>query len=272
MVDRFVLFCLCCCCLVGVFADSNAVKWVSVTEEDSVTLKPDLSVQQSDNLIMWNFNGYLIAKIITNHTSIINDVLDGIFRDRLKLDNQTGSLTITNITTQHAGVYQVTISSKTKSVYRFNVTVYARLPVPIIISDSPQNSSSSSSSYCSLLCSVVNVGHVTLSWYKGNSLLSSISVSDLNNSLSLCLECLDDSYSCVVSNPINNRTKYVNVTDLCRPCSDCAFCCHASEALARLALSVVVGVATVAIVFYDIITSRKGVNERHHDLQYKTAS
>ncbi|XP_052445356.1 SLAM family member 9 [Carassius gibelio] len=277
MVDRFVLSCLCCCCLVGVLADSNAVKSVPVTEGDSVTLNPDLSVKQSDNLIMWNFktNGYLIAKITTNHTSIIDDVLDGIFRDRLKLDHQTGSLTITDITTQHTGVYQVTISSKTKSVYRFNVTVYARLPVPVIISNSPQNSSSSSSSSqqnCSLLCSVLNVGHVTLSWYKGNSLLSSISVSDLNNSLSLRLGCLDDYYSCMVSNPINNRTKYVNVTDLCRPCSDCAFCCHASEALVRLALSVVVGVATVAIVFYDIITSRKGVNERHHDLQYKTAS
>ncbi|XP_026121111.1 SLAM family member 9-like [Carassius auratus] len=258
----------------GVFADSNAVKSVSVTEGDSVTLNPDLSVKQSDNLIMWNFNRHLIAKITTNHTSIINYVPDGRFRDRLKLDSQTRSLTISDITTQHAGVYQVTISSKIKSVYRFNVNVYARLPVPVIISDSPQNSSSSSSSQqnCSLLCSVVNVGHVTLSWYKGNSLLSSISVSDLNNSLSLRLRCLDDSYSCVVSNPINNRTKYVNITDLCRPCSDCAFCCHASEALARLALSVVVGVATVAIVVYDIITSRKGVNERHHDLQYKTAS
>uniref|UniRef100_A0A8C2DPQ7 Ig-like domain-containing protein n=2 Tax=Cyprinus carpio TaxID=7962 RepID=A0A8C2DPQ7_CYPCA len=272
MFDRLVLFCLCCCCLFGVFADSNAVKSVSVMEGDSVTLNPDLSDKPPDNLIMWNFktNGPLIAKInqATNDISIIDDVPDGRFRDRLKLDHQTGSLIITNITPEHAGVYQVTISSKTKTVHRFNVTVYARLPVPVIISDSPQNSSS----YCSLVCSVVNVGHVTLSWYKGNSLLSSISVSDLSNSLSLRLECLDDSYSCVVSNPINNRTEYVNSTDLCRPCSDCAFCCHASEALARLAVSVLVGVATVAIVVYDIITSRKGVNERRCDLliQYKT--
>ncbi|KTG38153.1 hypothetical protein cypCar_00040398 [Cyprinus carpio] len=212
-------------------------------EGDSVTLNPDLSDKPPDNLIMWNFktNGPLIAKInqATNDISIIDDVPDGRFRDRLKLDHQTGSLTITNITTEHAGVYQVTISSKTKTVYRFNVTVYAHLPVPVIIR---------------------------------NSLLSSISVSDLSNSLSLRLECLDDSYSCVVSNPINNRTENVNSTDLCRPCSDCAFCCHASEALARLAVSVLVGVATVAIVVYDIITSRKGVNERRRDLliQYKT--
>ncbi|XP_058618083.1 SLAM family member 9-like [Onychostoma macrolepis] len=262
MFDRLVLFFLCCCRLVGVFGDSDAVKSVSVTEGDPVTLNPALTDKQSDNLIMWNFktNGPLIAKInqATNDISIIDDGPDKRFRDRLKLNHLTGSLTIMNITTEHAGVYQVTISSKTKIIYRFNVTVYARLPVPVIISDSLQNSSS----HCSLVCSVVNVGHVTLSWYKGNSLLSSIGVSDLNNSLSLHLECLDDSYSCVLNNPISNQTKYVNITDLCRPCSDCAFCCNASEAVARLAVSVVVGVATVAVVVYDIITSRKGVNER----------
>uniref|UniRef100_A0A672M6F0 Ig-like domain-containing protein n=1 Tax=Sinocyclocheilus grahami TaxID=75366 RepID=A0A672M6F0_SINGR len=225
MFDRLVLFCLCCCCLVGklnmlcVFGDSDAVKSVSVTEGDSVTLDSGVTDKQSDNLITWNFktNGPLIAKIdqAANDISIIDDGPDKRFRDRLKVDHQTGSLTITNITTQHAGVYQVTISSKIKIIYRFNVTVYARLPVPVIIGDSPQNSSS----YCLLVCSVVNVGHVTLSWYKGNSLLSSISASDLNNSLSLRLECLDDSYSCVVSNPISNWTRYVNITDLCRPCS-----------------------------------------------------
>ncbi len=114
-------------CSPGVFGDSDAVKSVSVTEGDSVTLNPDLTNKQSDNLIMWNFktNGPLIAKInqATNDISIIDDGPDKRFRDRLKLDHQTGSLTITNITTEHAGVYQVTISSKTQIIYRFNVTV-----------------------------------------------------------------------------------------------------------------------------------------------------
>ncbi|XP_026100774.1 hepatocyte cell adhesion molecule-like [Carassius auratus] len=212
----FILFCL--SLWSGVFGD-DAVKSESVMEGESVTLNPDVN---TINELRWHFiqnNKKILIAIINRQNekkTVYDDALDGRFKDRLKLD-QTGSLIITNTRTTDSGEYTVTGGQKEKPLSIFNLTVYAPVPVPVISRDSSQNSSSSSN--CSLLCSVMNVSDVSLSWYKGNSLLSSISVSDLSRSLSLHLECLDDFYSCVVNNPIRNQTTHLN-TELCQPCSD----------------------------------------------------
>uniref|UniRef100_A0A8C1P3G1 Ig-like domain-containing protein n=1 Tax=Cyprinus carpio TaxID=7962 RepID=A0A8C1P3G1_CYPCA len=221
---------ICECChrhVIGVFGES-----LSVTEGDSVTLHSGVTEIHEDNNILWKFaRKSQIAKIKKKKQIFSTyDGPDERFRDRLKLDNQTGSLTITNITTQHAGHYQLEIRGAKKSSKTFSVSVYARLSVPVISSNfsncsSSSSSSSSSQQNCSLLCSVVNVGHVTLSWYKGNSLLSSISVSDLSISLSLPLEVEyqdKNTYSCVINNHISNQTTHLDITQLCHTCSGTA--------------------------------------------------
>nr|XP_055072691.1 uncharacterized protein LOC129452709 [Misgurnus anguillicaudatus] len=287
MFHRF-LICLLMWRLTGVFGDK--VKSVSVMEGDSLTLHTDIKLQRDDQ-ILWRF-GYqesLIAKINRAANKIsIYDNLDERFRGRLQINDQIGDLTITNITTQHSGFY-LSITNAREISFRFIVTVYARLPVPVINRYCPQNppsSERSSVSKCVLLCSVLNVRDVSLSWYKGNSLLSSISVSDLNIRLYLPLEVEyqdTNTYSCVVKNPLINQTQHLNINDLCQPCSgesqvmyvfihslhlcfilfflssDSVNSCATTEAVIRLVVSALVGVAAVmayVVLIYDIRSRR----------------
>ncbi|XDV23898.1 hypothetical protein PO909_028251 [Leuciscus waleckii] len=228
MFHTFVLFCLSWWSLIGVFGTkTNEIQSVSVMEGDSVTLNSDLTEIHEDDDILWKYGAEnsLIAKISKERHifSSYDDVPDGRFRDRLKLDDQTGSLTITNTRTEHAGDYKLQITGAKRSSKTLSLSVYARLPVPVIISNSSHCSSSSSSSNCSLVCSsVLNVCDATLSWYKGISVLSSISVCDLSISLSLPLEVEyqdKNTYSCVLNNPISNQTTHLDINTLCHTCA-----------------------------------------------------
>ncbi|XP_052445526.1 uncharacterized protein LOC127987304 isoform X8 [Carassius gibelio] len=243
-----------------VYGVTDAVKSVSVLEGDSVTLNSDITGLEED-VIQWVFINSLIAHINVKADHItIFDYNDGRFRDRLKLDKKTGSLTITDIRIAHSGLYELQTYRETK-YWKFSLTVYASPPVPVISRDC-SSSSVSSKTKCSFLCSMVNVGHVTLSWYKGNSLLSSISVSDLSISLSLPLEVEyqdKNSYSCVINNPIRNQTTHLDITQLCQPCPDSEHCCGSTKAVVRLVVTALVGVAAVAAVVllvYDIRSGR----------------
>ncbi|XDV22754.1 hypothetical protein PO909_027587, partial [Leuciscus waleckii] len=90
MFLKLVLFCLCLWRLDGVFGES-----VSMIEGHSVTLNSDLTEMKDDDVIQWRFGdeNTLIAEInvTADRITVYDDVLDGRFRDRLKLDNQTGS-------------------------------------------------------------------------------------------------------------------------------------------------------------------------------------
>ncbi|XDV24168.1 hypothetical protein PO909_028417 [Leuciscus waleckii] len=116
-------------------------------EGDSVTLNSDTELKDDDDLIEWRFGTYgpLLAQMNREFDEIfISDGTDGRFRDRLKLDNQTGSLTIMNTRTTDSGLYEVTIrGSKTT----FTVTVYASTtPDPTSTSRPTSHPTSGSSS------------------------------------------------------------------------------------------------------------------------------
>ncbi len=102
----------------------DAVKSVSVTERESVTLEIEV---KADDQIQWRFGHILIALINRQRGKIqvFDDVLDERFRDRLELDHQTGSLTITDTRTTDSGLYEVKITSSTQThLNTFNLTVY----------------------------------------------------------------------------------------------------------------------------------------------------
>ncbi|XP_051977915.1 SLAM family member 5-like isoform X4 [Xyrauchen texanus] len=216
-----VTFCLCFWSLFGVFGVETDVS-VSVMEGDSVTLKNNDTQILRDEGIQWRFGEFLIAEINRddNKIKLFEDVSDGRFRGRIQLDHQTGSLIITNTRSTDSGQYKLKTESKVTVLKIFTLTVYARLPVPVIIRDS---SLYSSSSKCVLVCSVVNVTQATLSWYKGNSLLNNINASNITTDLSLHLEVEyqeNNTYSCVINNPIRNQTKHLNITEVCQTCPD----------------------------------------------------
>ncbi|XP_073700475.1 natural killer cell receptor 2B4-like [Garra rufa] len=226
IISKTTFLCLFLLVMEGVFGDADIMKSVSVTEGDSVTLNTGVTEVQRDDQILWMFGPKetRIAELYKQSIDMFSS--NETFGDRLQLDSFTGSLTIRNIRTTDSGLYKRQIrSNRGNSDKTFNVTVYAHLPVPVITSNSLNCSSSSSQrsvSTCSLLCSVVNVSDVTLSWYKGNSLLSNISVSDLNISLSLPLEVEyqdKNTYSCVINNPISNQTKHLEISQLCHTCT-----------------------------------------------------
>ncbi|KTG46305.1 hypothetical protein cypCar_00025642, partial [Cyprinus carpio] len=104
-------------------ADEDEVKSVSVMEGDSVTLNPDLTQIQGMVLLLWWFGekGFTIAQI--DGKDIVYEDYE-VFRGRLQLI-QTGSLTITNVRTNHSGLYKAEISHNSGTLYiKFRVTVY----------------------------------------------------------------------------------------------------------------------------------------------------
>ncbi|KTF92533.1 hypothetical protein cypCar_00046132 [Cyprinus carpio] len=203
------------------------MKSVSVMEGDSVTLHTDAEIKK-DDLILWRFGAEDSPMAEVNRSAQIISVSESTkgFKDRLQLDPETGSLTVRNIRTEHSGIYKAQIIGNKVIRKTFNVTVY-----------------------------VVNVSHVSLSWYKGNSLLSSISVSDLSISLSLPLEVEyqdKNRYSCVLNNPISNQTTHLDITQLCHTCSG-VFGVDAD------------GMKSVSVLEGDSVTLDSGVTEMMND-------
>ncbi|XP_026106631.1 titin-like [Carassius auratus] len=90
----------------------------SVKEGESVTLDPAVG-RIAYNVMTWYFNEIVVSELNGNQSKICSDVkCKERFRDRLHLDPQTGSLTITNTRTTDSGEYTLQIRSSSFSIHR----------------------------------------------------------------------------------------------------------------------------------------------------------
>lgn len=78
---------------------------LSVKMGDSVILESGVELDD-DDLVQWRLEDFVIAEI---NQTVHSYVHDERFRDRLKLDNETGSLIIDNIRNTDCGVYHLDI-------------------------------------------------------------------------------------------------------------------------------------------------------------------
>uniref|UniRef100_A0A671MKV3 Immunoglobulin domain-containing protein n=1 Tax=Sinocyclocheilus anshuiensis TaxID=1608454 RepID=A0A671MKV3_9TELE len=94
----------------------DAVKSELVTKGETVTLQTNVTEIQKDDQILWIFGEIVIAEI--------NKAAQRFNKGRLKLNNQTGSLNITNTKTTDSGLYELKISSSRHIILRrITVTV-----------------------------------------------------------------------------------------------------------------------------------------------------
>ncbi|XP_026054527.1 uncharacterized protein LOC113040391 [Carassius auratus] len=109
-------------------AERDTMKRKSVKEGESVTLDPGV-IKRPIDPVRWYVNITLIAEITEDQSKICEDVqCEERFRDRLKLDNQTGSLTITDTRTTDSGEYTLKIS---RSRNHYTVTSIKSITVSV---------------------------------------------------------------------------------------------------------------------------------------------
>uniref|UniRef100_A0A8C1L0Z5 Uncharacterized protein n=1 Tax=Cyprinus carpio TaxID=7962 RepID=A0A8C1L0Z5_CYPCA len=240
------------------------MKLVSVG--DSVTLNSNLTEIHDDDLIQWWFSvgSTLIAEInvTADRFSVYDDVLDGRFRDRLKLDKQTGSLTITNFTTEHAGVY--TVETKNMTIFFF-LAVYDEISVKK--GDSVTlNSDLTGIDYNRILWTYLYMSEKAI--IAGiNKPYNIVTVFDnvLDGRFRDRLKLDNQTASLTITNIRTEHTGDYELLIIGAKQSlkvfsvsvyDSVHCCGSTEAVIRLVLSALVGVATVIVLVYDIRSRR----------------
>ncbi|KAK7136611.1 hypothetical protein R3I93_016832 [Phoxinus phoxinus] len=266
-----VLLCLCFWRLDGAFGFDD----VFVNVGDSVSLNSGLTEMKNYDVIQWRIGHTLIAEInvTADRFTVYEDVLDGRFRDRLKLDNQTGSLTITHTTTEHTGDYQLLMSRDTLFKRFF-----------LIVFDEVKSVSVKEGDSVSLNSSLTEMkGYDWIQWRFGDENTLIAEIDKWFDRFTVYEDVLDGRFrdrlkldkqtgSLTVTHTTTEHAGYYKRQMYSGRLSskvfrvsvyDSVHCCGPTEAVIRLVLSALVGVATVSIVVYDIRSRRAERDQAH---------
>ncbi|XP_077074141.1 CD48 antigen-like [Siphateles boraxobius] len=229
-----------------------------VMEGDFLTLHTEAPPKKDTETVWFFERGHLTSRIAQMNKGTIT-YFEQRLSGRLHLDQESGSLTIWNISTSDSGLYKVSLTMKLL-IYemKFKVNVYAPVSVPAIKCNSlvivaQSSGTRASEEICSVLCSVRNDRDVSISWYKGSEMMNQTSNPDLNIILSLPLELhYNDSeiYSCMTANPVSNKSVRLHTKEICQQQhEDSLDHCGVTEASIRLVLYGLVGIGTVFFLF-----------------------
>ncbi|KAM9449458.1 SLAM family member 7-like isoform 1-T1 [Clarias gariepinus] len=175
---------------------------------DSVTFP--ISVPVSGSII---YNGNTVGLVFNKQS---DTELSEKFVNRLQWVSQSGFFTFSDLRTDDSGLYTVESTKEQKGKQDYQLEVYERVSAPQVM-----NSASSSSEFCSFLCSVRNVRGLKLSLYEDGVLLNQTSSNTSDITLNLHLEIKkmnnyrERTFSCVASNPVSNKTTSINITHYC---------------------------------------------------------
>ncbi|XP_051977683.1 uncharacterized protein LOC127639612 [Xyrauchen texanus] len=101
-----------------------------VIKGESVTLQTDLTGLQTDDVLQWSYftpeETHIAGLTIeTENKNITLPNVSKIFNDRLNVDSKTGNLIISDVTTEHSGLYKLEINTSQTKPKIFRVTVIA---------------------------------------------------------------------------------------------------------------------------------------------------